>query len=261
MTVTHLKEYILQLKRAYQPDAALNGDEGVLFGEADSEVTGVLTCWMATVEALQAAAAEACSLILCHEQFYFYPYWDRGMQPQHLAWHANRRRTSAAAACGLTIMRVHGSLDLICIYDDFALALGLGKVELGRGWNRVFPIPETTFGELTDRVKQTLGLKHVRAVGDPSARVKCVGLPWGGLALDSNIPYMQGLVELGADVFVAGEADEYGFVFAADSGIPLIETGHAVSESIGLRNFAARLRRDFPNLKVVAYENHPFDLR
>ena len=251
MTVNDLKDYIIKLK-----GSGLNPDEGVLYGDPRAEVDGVLLTWMATVPALEAATREGCNVVLCHESFYL--CWG-GIQPQHPAWAPNRARLRAAAAGDLAIMRVHGSLDMICIFDDFAAALGLDNPTPGAGWHKVFPMPETTTRELVGRVKATFQLPHVRVAGDLDKRVSCAGLPWGGLGLDSNIGYIQSVLELGADVLIAGEADEYGFTFANDAGVPMIETGHSVSENIGVKNFGERLRQDFPALKTAFFEpTRPF---
>ena len=64
-----------------------------------------------------------------------------------------------------------------------------------------------------------------------------VGLPWGGLGLFVNVGYQQRLIEQGCDVFIAGESDNYGFRFAAECGIPMIETSHELSENDGLQRF------------------------
>ena len=251
MTVNDLKDYIVKLK-----GSGLNQDEGVLYGDPRAEVRGVLLTWMATVPALEAAAQQGCNVVLCHESFYL--CWG-GIQPQHPTWVPNRARLRAAAAGDLAVMRVHGSLDLICIFDDFAAALGLETATPGTGWHKVFPMPETTVRELVERVKATFKLPHVRVAGDLDKRVCCAGLPWGGLGLDSNISYIQSVLELGADVLIAGEADEYGFTFANDAGVPMIETGHSVSENLGVANFAERLRQDFPGLRTAFFEpTRPF---
>ena len=252
MQVNELVAHVVELK-----GSGLNHDEGVLYGDPKAEVKGVLLTWMATVPALQAAAQEGCNVVLCHERFYLCP---GDLRPQHAAWVPNQARLRAAAAGDLAVLRVHGSLDLICVYDDFAAALGLEDPTPGTGWHKVFPVQETTVRELVERVKTTFHLPHVRVAGDMDKRVSCIGLPWGGLGLDSNIGYVQSVLELGADVLIAGEADEYGFTFANDAGVPMIETGHSVSENLGVRNFADRLRQDFPGLKTVFFDRtRPFE--
>ena len=80
-------------------------------------------------------------------------------------------------------------------------------------------------------------------------------LPWGGMGLFVNVGYQQELIEQGCDVFIAGESDNYGFRFAAECAIPMIETSHEISENPGLRRFAEILSAEFPGLDVRFYEN------
>ncbi|MBT3376719.1 MAG: hypothetical protein HN742_42425 [Lentisphaerae bacterium] len=244
MTARDLVDYVTALK-----SGSLNADEGVVFGNPDAEITGIQVTWMATLDALEEAVQSDCNVVLCHERFYFVPQ-GQTMTPQLLTWSPNRNRVEAAAKGDLTVVRVHGSLDLICIWDDFVAALGVENPTPGTGWNKVLPIPRTTVRELVEHVKSTFNLDHVRISGDLDQQVSMAGFPWGGLGLDSNVGYQARCIELGADVLIAGEVDEYGLTFALDAGVPIIETGHALSENIGLENFAHRLDAEFAEVPV-----------
>lgn len=255
MTVQDFQDYVLRLKREAGLPATLNGDEGLVLGRSETEVKGMLVAWMGTVDALEMAAREHCNVVVVHEQFYFYSFWSpERLRPQDLTWRANRRRIELAESRGMSVLRLHGTMDMLHNFEDFAELIGCDLGQRGTGYYRVFPIPETTVGELVDRLKRRLGLAHVRMVGDLSRRVRCLGIPMGGLCLDSNISYMEWCIEHGADCLVGGEADEYGFLLAADADIPCIETGHFVSETPGVLNFARRIQRDFPEVRVVGYD-------
>ena len=260
--VRDFQDYVLKLKKQIADRDTLNSDEGLMLGAPETEVRGILTCWMATVDALERAGAEDCNLVVTHEQFYFYPYFsvDR-IQPEHLQWRPNRRRIETVQRHRLCVMRLHGTMDLLHNFDDFVELMGLKNTKRGSGYARVFPIEETTVGELTERVKRTLRLDRVRVVGEPGRRVRCVGVPMGGLGLDSNLSYLQSCIERGADVLIGGEADEYGLTFVADAGIPFIEAGHFASENPGIINFARHVQRDFPGLKVLSHGARPFQYR
>jgi putative NIF3 family GTP cyclohydrolase 1 type 2 len=260
--VSDFQDYVLKLKKQIGAGATLNPDEGLFMGTPETEIRGILTCWMATVDALQRAGAEGCNLVVAHEQFYFYPYFSSDqMQPQYRSWCPTRRRIETAERHHLCMMRLHGTMDMLHNFDDFVELIGLKNTKRGSGYARVFPIQETTVAELIEQVKRTLRLEHVRVVGDLGRRVRCVGVPMGGLGLDSNLSYLQSCIELGADVLIGGEADEYGFAFAADADIPLIETGHFVSENPGIINFTRRIQADFPGLKILTYGARPFENR
>jgi putative NIF3 family GTP cyclohydrolase 1 type 2 len=237
---------------AQQPETG--SEEGFKFGDPETAVTGVLVCWMADVEALTEAAARGCNLVICHETL-FYP--QSAPIDGERCWATNRLRMEAMHEGRLVVYRAHGKLDRLCIFDDFAAALGLSEVLAGEGYTRIFSIAPAPVSALVARAKQATGQARVRLAGDPERVVTRVGLPWGGLGLFVNIGFMQRLAENGAEVGICGETDEYAMRFAIDAGLTLIETSHAACESIGLRHFAAMLAEAHPGLRVVHHDTGP----
>lgn len=238
--------------------AGLTPDEGLQYGPSDIEVRGATICWMPTPPAIQHANEKGHNLLIGHESL-FYPYDAviKTLDVDWQNWSANLGRSRLLDEYGLTYLRLHGSLDRICIFDAFAGILKLGDPVFEDGLVKIYQIPETSFDDLVEAVKQRTGMDHVRIVPPQSgsAGIRRVGLPWGGLGLYVNIGYQQKLVEQGCDVFIAGEADNYGFRFARESGIPIIETSHEVSENPGLRQFTEMLQVQFPNTPFAFYEN------
>jgi putative NIF3 family GTP cyclohydrolase 1 type 2 len=102
-----------------------------------------------------------------------------------------------------------------------------------------------------------MGMASLRIAytGHLDQTVSRIGLPWGGLGLFVNVNYQQSLIEQNCDVFIAGEADSYGFRFSVEAGIPMIETGHELSENPGLRVFTKLLEQAFPDVSFQFYEN------
>lgn len=240
---------------------SLNRDEGVQHGSAAREVQRILVTWMATADALSHAGRTGCDLVVAHESLY-YPY-DAAVRsdnpPGWENWPTNRRRRELLERHNLTLLRAHGSLDEICIFDDFAALLGLGQPVQANGLAKVYEIEPRTLAALVAHVKRCMGMRALR-VSSPQGmdqRVHRVGLPWGGLGLFVNVGYQQRLIEMGADVLIAGESDDYGFRFAAECGIPMIETAHDLSENPGLRHFVEMLRAHFPEMQITFYENAP----
>jgi putative NIF3 family GTP cyclohydrolase 1 type 2 len=243
--------------------AGLNRDEGLRFGEPDALVRAIQVCWMATPQAIEAAATAGASLLIAHEDL-FYPYdvLVKGGPAGFLTWRTNARRAALLARHGLAVIRAHGTLDRTYIFDAFAQVLGLPGAPGSGGkplvdeppYGRIYGIEPQSVRQLTARVKKRTGMPVLRVAGDPETVVRRAGLPWGGMALFVNVGYMQRLVELGADVFIAGESDNYGMRFALEAGVPLVETSHEVSENPGLRAFAADLGHAFP-VPVSFYEN------
>jgi putative NIF3 family GTP cyclohydrolase 1 type 2 len=256
--VTTVRDVIAAVERmAGHP---LNRDEGLHHGRLDTAVERILACWMATPQALARAAELGAQLVIAHESLY-YPY-DAAVRsdnpPGWEAWPTNAQRRALLERHGLSLLRVHGSADEICIYDDFARRLGLGEAVAGEGLARVFAIAPCALGELVARVKAATGMAAVRVVAPRGLgqQVSRVGLPWGGMALFVNVGYLQRLVALGCDVLIAGESDNYGMRFGAELGIAMIETSHEVSENGGLQVFAERLAAEL-SLPVSCYPNPP----
>jgi putative NIF3 family GTP cyclohydrolase 1 type 2 len=237
----------------------LNRDEGVHHGRADQEVRGVTVCWMASPAASEAAGRQGHQLLIGHESLYF-PYDVVNAQdppPGWQNWQTNRQRREGLEKWGLTFLRVHGSADEISIFDDFAERLGLGAPVYAEELVKVFEIEPCTLGQLVERVKVATGMPKLRVspAGAYDRIVRRVGLPWGGLGLFVNVAYQQQLIEQGCDVFIAGEADNYGFRFSEECGIPMIETSHEISENAGLRHFMEKLAEVFPGVEFRFFEN------
>lgn len=229
-------------------------DEGFKFGSPNAQTRGVLVCFMPTVAALEAAAAQDCNLVVTHEQLH-YPYTFQNPNWEELpTWPVNHARLTLLAKHDLTLYRAHGQLDRFCILDESAAQAGLPEPVVREGYYRIYEIPPVTVRELAARTKQNLGLPHVRVSGDPQRVVRRVGLPWGGLGLSLNVGFIAGLLAYGPDVLIAGECDEYAFRFTEDAGVPMIETAHSASENPGLRRFAQVLHDQFPQIRVVFHE-------
>ena len=241
-------------------DHCLNHDEGVQHGDSERFIKGVTVAWMATPEAIRAAGESGHELLIAHESLYS-PYnvinapnppadWEQ--------WKVNRQRRSLLKQNNLAFLRLHGSIDEICIFDTFAETLELGEaVFAAEGLVKVYEIPPCPLHVLVERVKERVGMPHLRlaAAGDMNRTVCRVGLPWGGLGLFVNVGYQQKLIAQGCDVFIAGESDNYGFRFAAECGIPMIETSHEVSENPGFARFTAMLAEAFPDVEFQFHEN------
>lgn len=239
---------------------SLAADEGVRHGVPDRDVHGLTLCWMATPAAIRAAGEAGHELIIAHETLYFSPFEtspadaDPAASPQ---CPVNRQRRELLDHYGLSLLRLHGSADRICILDAFAARLGLGAPVCNDGFIKTYDIPECSLADLIETVKRRLGIGAVRVTAgwDETRLVHRIGLPWGGMGLFVNIGYQRQLVQQGCDAFVAGESDSYGFQFAAEAGIPMIETSHEGSENPGLARFAVMLRDAFPEIAVQFHQN------
>ena len=257
--MTSVKEIMNYIERI--SGHTLNPDEGVHFGDEDKEVKIALVCWMATKGAIEAAGKIGADLLIAHESLYFpYDAAVRDDNPEGWEdWPVNKQRRDLLDKYNLTFLRIHISADEICIFDAFRRQLDLPEAALdaGRYDYKRFDIAPCTLSELIERVKQSVNMPYIRfsAPKGLEQKVSKVGLLWGGIGLFVNVINQAKLLELGCDVFIAGESDDYGFRFARDQGVSLIETSHEISENEGLREFRNILAKKFPQTKFEFYEN------
>ncbi|MCZ7542956.1 MAG: Nif3-like dinuclear metal center hexameric protein [Anaerolineae bacterium] len=237
-------------------DLALYGDEGFRFGPRDADLTGVMFCWKPTLAAMQAAHDAGCNLIITHEELNFPPVYSGARVEEQLTGGVTLRRIHRLLALGITVFRIHASLDRLCILDAFGEALGLGAPVIhGDYWERTYEIAPVTVRALAQQVKARLNMDTVRVAGDLDRLVRRVALPWGGVAISANPNCVQTLLRFDPDVLITGETEEVVMHAARDAGVPLIETGHSESESPGLRVFAALFTEAFPGVRTAFFQN------
>ena len=249
MKALDFKEYLEKIS------PGLSSEEGFRFGNPNLEVKGILVSWMATKEAIEKAIDEDCNFMIVHEDL-FYPYEFQRDETfeKYLTWSVNHTRLKMLAEHNITVFRAHGTLDRLCILDDFAETLGLPEPTVRKGYVRIYDVPSITVKDLALDVKKKLNLKAVRVVGDFDREISRIGLPWGGLGLSLNIGFLEELLRYAPQVLIAGETDEYAMYYALDADVNIIETGHSISENIGLKGFVEKLKRDHPETKIVFYE-------
>ncbi|MHB1357400.1 MAG: hypothetical protein ACYCZF_15645, partial [Anaerolineae bacterium] len=118
----------------------LNSDESIQHGLGSEPVSKVLVTWMATAPSIEQAGKLGCQLVICHESLYF-PYNAAIRADNPVGWElwpTNRQRRELLDSYNLTLLRAHGSLDEICIFDDFAALLNLGAPVEGEGYNKIY---------------------------------------------------------------------------------------------------------------------------
>jgi putative NIF3 family GTP cyclohydrolase 1 type 2 len=232
----------------------LGAEEGFRFGDPGLEVSGMLVTWMATCDAIRSAADNGRNLIICHEDPFFGGSGS-GAPETSITWRVNRDRIGLCARHDIAILRAHGTLDRLCVVDEFARAAGLRGSDIREeGLARIFTIPEIRLGDFAVCVRDNLRLRRLRVVGDLDRRVTKVGVAVGGIGLSVNIAFWETLLRHGAQAVLVGETDEYAMRYALDNDIAVIETSHAASENPGLRRFCDILRERFPGAPLDFFE-------
>jgi putative NIF3 family GTP cyclohydrolase 1 type 2 len=223
-------------------------------GDPDTPVTGIATTMMATYDVLQRAAAAGDNLIITHEPI-FYGHTDETA--------ALAKENDAVLATKQAFIEKHHLV--IWRFHDHWHARTPDGIQTGMiralGWekfqnpdnNHLFVVPETTLDSLASSIKQRLGIRTMRVVGDPSMRVT-------KLALNPGYPGFPGerhiLQRDDVEVLVMGEGLEWETIeYGADAAAEgkhkaLIILGHIPSEQAGMEDCARWVTALVPEVKV-----------
>ena len=210
------------------------------FGGADTEVRGIATAMFCNLDVLKRAVEAGCNMIIPHEDTYWNDRDDVSIVSGDPLY---KTKVDFMTKNNIVVFRIHDHMHSQrpdFTYVGLTRALGLdSKYETAPQSHR-FVIPETTLGALAADYQKRLGLKALRAVGDPKAKVSRIQLGVGYATPAVNTPDV--------DVVVSGELQETDGGFdspeyvldAVSLGIAKgwIMLGHAVSEEQGMLEMA-----------------------
>lgn len=247
--VDEILDYLVSLN----PSGKLSGEEGLIYGKHNRRAEGVLVAWMATVAAIEHAILENCHIILSHEALTFHNYFSHALSPE--PWSADRARLSLLEKHALSVIRAHSTVDPTHIVPAFIKTVGLNEpIRSGHVWS-FHEEPPISLQNLANRTATALNLDRLRVTGAPERTVTRVGTMVGGLMQDRHIDaWEKHLMDLGVEVIIGGETNDFAQRFAIDSGIALIETCHSTSEEPGLKILAQDFRTTFEGTKVVFHK-------
>lgn len=225
---------------------------GLLVGNPDAEVEGVLCALDITEAVVEEAAERGCNLIVAHHPVIFTSV---------------NRITTDTVTGRILISMIDKKISGICMHtnmdcasagvnDLLAASLGLTNVEnmeageggtLGRVGNLPYAM---TLEEFVKHVKLSLGAGGVRVAngGKPVRRVAV-----GGGACAKLMDYA---VRKGADTFVVGDCSYDSMMKAHDIGLNLLDAGHFPTENPVARGFRDLIAAQFPNLNVIVSDVH-----
>ncbi|MBQ9262967.1 MAG: Nif3-like dinuclear metal center hexameric protein [Clostridia bacterium] len=227
----------------------------LMAGSWDTEVTGIVSTFMATVDVIKQAVTLGANLIITHE-----PTWFTGRDATD--WLAGdavyEQKKQLIDSTGMAIWRFHDHMHADHddgIYRGFDLQTGWGKYRmpvlydpgapsfLQGKFDGCYEIPPTTLRDLCEELKQSVGLTRVRVIGDPDMPVSRVGLlPGGGsLGLGTEEMPMKLMRRRKLDVILCGDITEWTLpAYARDAaqlGLnkAIIVLGHERSEEPGMQ--------------------------
>jgi putative NIF3 family GTP cyclohydrolase 1 type 2 len=221
-------------------------------GNSDQKVTGIVTTMFSTVEIIKKAAALRANFIIAHEPT-FYNHTD------DVNWTGNndvvKQKQELLRQNGITVWRFH---DYWHAHRPDGITYGVLKktnwLQYNKNADVLFTIPAAPLKQIAKHLKTSLGIEHLRVIGDLSASCENVALlpgAWGGQKQISTVEKEK------PDVIIVGEVHEWEMAEyirdarALGSKTSLIVLGHSVSEEPGMEWLVDWLQPKLEGIKVT----------
>jgi putative NIF3 family GTP cyclohydrolase 1 type 2 len=226
-------------------------------GNAETPVTGIITCMFATMDVLKKAVDKKCNLIIVHEPIY-YNHLDKTEKFQTDSVFLTKKKYIDDH--NLVIWRFH---DYIHRMQPDGVVVGMVE-KLGWEKNKMdvnqysFSFPQITLRELLDGIKKAFPGNTINVVGDPNLKVSVVILEPGAGGADMQIFALR---DKNVQVMVAGEVPQWEtYEYARDAVSQgkkkaVVFLGHVNSEESGMKYCADWLKK-FVKVPVYFEECH-----
>lgn len=217
-----------------------DNDGKMIITNPDSEVTRVLCALDCTSEAIDAARAWACNVIVTHHPLVFKPLGSVSYED------SVGKRVIKCIKNGISVLSYHTRLDVMegGVNDKLAAILGMENVESFIPYGRIGDVEDPDFAGHALTFHDFLGLVAKRLSIDPSEiayvrskdSVKRVAVV-SGCGKDE----IRAAVNAGADTFVTGEVMHSHLIDCKELGLNLICATHYGTERIILPFIAEKI--------------------
>jgi putative NIF3 family GTP cyclohydrolase 1 type 2 len=229
-------------------------------GQPTQVVSGIITTMFPTITVIQEAIKYNANFIIAHEPSFYNHKDDKEWVKEN---DVLRQKLELLDKHKIAIWRFH---DYCHALKPDAVIYGVAKKA---GWEPYYKtgqlsltIPAISLKQLAQHLKTSLGIAHVRVIGDlnqPCAHIALLPGAWGGQrqvnAAETEKP----------DVLIVGELSEWETAeYIRDANLlgqkkGLIVLGHSASEEPGMEYFADWLRPKLTGIKVTHISsNDPF---
>lgn len=242
------------LNGVFPPENALEYDNvGLIAGDRDSEVTGIVVSLDLTSKAIVAAKNAGANLIVTHHPIIF-----GGINNLTTDDYVGRTLIELIKS-GMSVISCHTNLDLTEEFGDLAIAEKLGinnaKPLDGAVCGVVFDLNYNNRITLKDYCKEValgLGTSGIITINNPDNYVSKVFVQGGAFDEDS-IP---AVVKAKADTVISGEIKHHICVALDEMGINTIIAGHSATEQAYLPKIAHLLSDKYPETGITVNYNN-----
>lgn len=216
-------------------------------GDPNTPVKGIATTMVATLDLLHRASADQRNMVIVHEPTFYSSNADEAGAPGNADDPLFKLKRDFIEKNQMVVFRFHDHWHghrPDGIIHGMAIALGWDKYQVPDN-PRLFALPKTSLEALAKDIRERLGVRAMRIVGDPQTIVSKAAFNPGSTGLNQFQRYFSGP---DVDVFVCGEprewdADEYARdAIASGKKKGLIILGHDMSEEGGMAECARWLK-------------------
>lgn len=206
---------------------------GLMVGNPEQEVTGVLVALDFTEDLLAEAEQCGCNVVVTHHPLIFKPL--QAVRTDQVTG----RLLARALASGVAVVSCHTNLDKVAggVNDVLAQRLGLDDCRVlaadpnspaGTGFGRIGDLPATiSFTEFIDKLLGVLAVPAVRVAGVVPEKLSTLAVCGG-----SGSELAETAREAGAQLFVTGEVKHSTARWAEAAGFCVIDAGHYATEQL-----------------------------
>ena len=272
------KQEVIDKILAYHPDLpGYHGCDGWKSGDGSGECTGVVTALSPTVEVIRKTAELGANLLVVHEPT-FYTSLDEPGWFEDFPNSVYEEKQKLLDAYGISVWRDHDHIHAhrpdgifagVLKYLGWADSVTVESSDAGFA-HFLVQLPETTVGELCQKIIDTIGLNGLRYIGDPAAKVRSLALVGhlypmqlnktrsDGKPLDYGVQIIDTL-EHKVDVILPGEIIEWTALSYVRDAVQLgkakavINIGHFNWEELGMKYAAEWLSELVDGAVPVTY--------
>lgn len=226
-------------------------------GNPETKIKGIAVCMFADMTTLRKAVDLGCNFIITHEPV-FYNHLDETEAFQNDP--VFREKMDFIEQNNLVIFRFH---DHIHRTEPDGISIGmidkLGlKDHAVNGSLTFFELPKNTVADYAKTLKERLGMKSIRVIGNPDMKFSKVAFMAGAPGGQRQIKMLQ---NENVEVLIGGEAPEWEtYLYVNDAASQgekkaVIFLGHVKSEEAGMEYCAKWLRGFIKNVPIHFIEN------
>ena len=225
---------------------------GLLVGDRKRAVARVMTCLTVTPDSVAEAVDQQADCIVTHHPLPF-----RALKrittdtvPGMLLWKLIR--------AGIAVYSPHTAFDSAAVGINQTLAEGVGLTDIqplipaeehqGVGTGRMGRFESArTLGDLANRLKEFLGIEHLKAVGNLAAPGEKVAVACGSAG-----QFLGPARAKCCDALVTGETTFHTCLEAEATEVGLVLPGHYASERFAVERLAEVVSQEFPHMTTWA---------